>query len=83
MHALNTMLYGEMGRYLFCIKIFVKCIKYWLKVFKLSQLRLCRQVYDMMLLQMELGKENWAYGVKVVLSEHGFRFVWMLQEVGN
>jgi hypothetical protein len=77
-HSSNTMLYGETGRYPLYIKTFVKCISFWLKLLKLPQSRFfCRQAYDIMLLQMEQGKDNWAYRVKTVLSEHGFRFVWM------
>jgi hypothetical protein len=63
-HSSNTVLYGEMGRYPLYIKCYVKCIKYWLKLLKLPQSRLCRQAYDMMLSQLELDKQNWASKVK-------------------
>ena len=82
-HSSNTVLYGDMGRYPLYIRTFVKSIKYWLKLMKLPNSRLCKQAYNMMLLQMEYGKENWAYKVKKVLTEHGFGFVWLSQGVGN
>jgi len=37
----------------------------------------------MMVIQMELGKKNWAYQVKQFLSEHGFGIVWLSQEIGS
>ena len=82
-HSSNTVLYGETGRYPLYIRTFVRCIKYWVKLLKLPSSRICRQAYDMMLLQMEQGKDNWAFKVKTVLSEHGFGIVWLMQELGN
>ena len=37
----------------------------------------------MLLLQLESGKENWAYSVKRMLTTHGFGIVWMCQGVGH
>eukprot|EP00745_Piridium_sociabile_P027419 TRINITY_DN4419_c0_g1_i3.p2 TRINITY_DN4419_c0_g1~~TRINITY_DN4419_c0_g1_i3.p2 ORF type:complete len:170 (-),score=9.74 TRINITY_DN4419_c0_g1_i3:83-592(-) len=81
-HASNQVLYGDTGRYPLFIRTYVKCIRYWLKLLRLPHSRLCRQAYDMMLGQMEHGRENWAYRVKTVLSENGFGIVWMSQGVG-
>ena len=83
MHASNKFLYGETGRYPLYVKIYIKCIKYWFKLLKLPQTRLCRQAFDMMMIQNELGKNNWASKLKNVLSENGFAIVWMCQGVGN
>ena len=82
-HSSNTVLYGETARYPLYIRTFVKCIKHWLRILKLPQARLCRQAYDMMVTQMGLGKENWAYQAKKILSEHGFEIVWLSQLTGN
>ena len=82
-HSSNTVLYGETGRYPLYIRTFVKSIKYWLKLLRLPQSRLCKQAYEMMVTQMEIGKQNWAYQVKKALSEFGFGIVWLSQGVGN
>ena len=60
------------------ITTYVKCIKYWLKLTRLPMARICRQVYEMLLLQHETGKQNWVTNVKAVLVEHGFGIVWLL-----
>mgnify|MGYP006283498633 FL=1 len=44
--------------------------------------RLCKQAYEMLLVQQDLGKQNWAYFVKKMLTMHGFGIVWMCQGVG-
>jgi hypothetical protein len=82
-HSSNTILYGETGRYPLFVKSMVKCIKYWLRLLKLPGSRICRQAYEMMLTQMELGKENWTFKVKKILCEQGFGIVWLSQGVGN
>eukprot|EP00745_Piridium_sociabile_P032735 TRINITY_DN5549_c0_g1_i12.p1 TRINITY_DN5549_c0_g1~~TRINITY_DN5549_c0_g1_i12.p1 ORF type:complete len:436 (-),score=19.73 TRINITY_DN5549_c0_g1_i12:134-1441(-) len=82
-HASNKIIYGETGRYPLYVKSYTKCIRYWLKLVKLPQTRLCKQAYDMMLTQMELGYENWSSSVNNVLSENGFGVVWMCQGVGH
>ena len=45
--------------------------------------RPCRQAYEMLLIQSEAGKENWASQVKQVLTRNGFGLVWLCQDVGN
>eukprot|EP00745_Piridium_sociabile_P027415 TRINITY_DN4419_c0_g1_i2.p2 TRINITY_DN4419_c0_g1~~TRINITY_DN4419_c0_g1_i2.p2 ORF type:complete len:156 (-),score=4.99 TRINITY_DN4419_c0_g1_i2:160-627(-) len=57
-HASNQVLYGDTGRYPLFIRTYVKCIRYWLKLLRLPHSRLCRQAYDMMLGQMEHGRET-------------------------
>ena len=68
LHTSNKVLYGECGRYPLYIKNTVECIKYWLKVISLPNTRLCKQRYDMLLIQLEKGKENWAYCIKKVFE---------------
>ena len=63
-HASNKMLYGETGRYPLYIRAYTKCIRYWLKLLKLPNTRICKQAYNMMLQQMVHGYENWAFQVK-------------------
>lgn len=82
-HSSNTMIYGESGRYPLYIRTFVKCIKYWLKLIRLPRSRICRQAYDMLLHQFEMGNQNWASSVKNILATNGFAIVWLCQEVGD
>ena len=42
-HSSNTLVYGETGRYALFI---VKCIKYWIKLTRLSPSQLCRQAFS-------------------------------------
>ena len=82
LHSSNKMLYGETGRYPLFLKTQMKCIKYWLKLTQLPMSRLCKQAYEMLLNQLDSGKQNWAYFVKKMLTTHGFGIVWMCQGVG-
>ena len=82
LHCSNKMIYGETGRYPLFITTYVKCIKFWLKLTRLPMTRICRQAYEMLLLQHEAGKQNWVTNVKAVLVENGFGIVWLCQSVG-
>ena len=82
-HSSNTLVYGETGRYPLFIGTYVKCIKYWIKLTRLSPSRLCRQAYELLFIQYEAGKDNWASQVKQVLTRNGFGLVWLCQDVGN
>ena len=82
-HSSNTLVYGETGRYAPFIGTFVKCIKYWIKLAGLSPFRLCRQACEMLFIQSEAEKKNWASQVKQVLTRNGFGHVWLCQDVGN
>ena len=57
-HSSNKLVYGETGRYALFIGTYVKCIKYWIKLTRLSPFRLCRQAYEMLFIHSEAGKEN-------------------------
>ena len=78
----NKMIYGETGRYPLFITAYVKCIKYWIKLTRLPMTRICRQAYEMLLLQHETGKQNWVTNVKTVWVENGFGIVWLCQSIG-
>eukprot|EP00745_Piridium_sociabile_P040569 TRINITY_DN782_c0_g1_i3.p1 TRINITY_DN782_c0_g1~~TRINITY_DN782_c0_g1_i3.p1 ORF type:complete len:396 (+),score=16.17 TRINITY_DN782_c0_g1_i3:171-1358(+) len=83
LHSSNQMCYGESGRYPLFIRSYVKCLRYWLKLIRLPMSRLCRQAYEMLFRQQELGHCNWASDMKKVLIENGFGVVWIMQEVGS
>ena len=88
LHSSNTMIYGEKkkkkkaGRYPLFIRTAVKCIKYWLKLIRLPMTRICRQAYEMLLLQHEAGRLNWATSIHNILAKNVFGIVWLCQGVG-
>ena len=82
-HSSNTLVYGETGKYALFIGTYVKCIKYWIQLTRLSPFRLCRQAYEMLFIQFEAGKGNWASQVKQVQTRNGFGLVWLCYDVGN
>ena len=77
------MIYDETGRYPLFITTYVKCITYWIKLTRSAGTKICRQAYEMLLLQHEAGKQNWVSSVKNVLKENGFGIVWLCQGVGS
>ena len=83
LHSSNSVIYGETGRYPLYICTYVKCIKYWLRLIKLENNRICKQAYNMLVHQEELGYRNWAYKVKTALITNGFGIVWLSQGVGD
>ncbi len=82
LHSSNKLLYGETGRYPLFIRTAVKCIKYWIRLIRLPLSRLCRQTYDMLLIQHNQGRINWVSKVQQILNENGFGIVWLCQGVG-
>ena len=82
LHASNKLLYGETGRYPLFIRTALKCIKYWIRLIRLPLSRLCRQTYDMLLIQHNQGRINWVSKVQQILNENGCGIVWQCQGVG-
>ena len=68
MHSSNNRLYGETGRYPLFIRTAVKCIKYRIRLIRLPLSRLCRQTYDMLLIQQ--GRINWVAKVQPKYSKY-------------
>ena len=64
---------------------YIKIIKFWLKVICSSEQKYIKNIYDMMLSDLELRpmKQNWASLVKDLLSKLGFMDVWISQGVGS
>ena len=75
LHSSNKLLYGETGRYPLFIRTAVKCIKYWIRLIRLPLSRLCRQTYDMLLIQHNQGRINWVSKVQQILNENSFGIV--------
>ena len=79
----NTMVLGELGRYPLFINCYMKAFKYWLRLLKMSNVRLPRQAYTMLMTMDSNGKENWASKIRSTLQQLGFGFVWLTQGVGT
>ena len=79
----NVMVYGETGRYPLFMSTYVKCVKFWLRILKMSPHRLPYKVYKMLLYLHERNRRTWASSVRYVLSRYGFDEVWENQGVGD
>ena len=79
----NLMVYGETGRRPLFVNIFVKCIKFWLRIIAMPHDRLPYKAYKMLLHIHEQNKRTWATSVCYVLYKYGFDDVWVNQGAGN
>ena len=79
----NLMVYGETGRYPLFVNIYVKCIKFWLRILKMPPCRLPFKAYKMLLHLHERNKRTWASSVCYVLYKYDFGDVWVNQGVGD
>lgn len=81
----NDFIYGELGRIDYQSRRYVSIIKYWLKVILSDENKYIKQIYNMMLSDIEAQplKTNWASRTRDLLSRLGFMEVWDLQGVGN
>jgi hypothetical protein len=75
----NKMVYGELGRYPLYINSCVRCVKYWLKIVSMSDDRLPKQAYKMLLRVDENDKECWATRIRRILCNLGFTEIWNQQ----
>ena len=76
----NCLVYGELGRYPITITAKLRAVKYWLKITEMDEERIPKLAYYRELME-ENKKHNWARGVKQLLEENGFGFVWESQGV--
>ena len=81
----NDFIYGELGRKSLLINRHLRIIKYWLKIISSNEHRFIKNIYKMMLSDIELypNKTNWAKLVKNLLESLGFADAWLYQSVGN
>ena len=79
----NIMVYGEKGRYPLFGSIYVKCIKFWLRILKMPPCHLPFKGYKTLLHLHERNKRTWASSVCYVLYKYGFGDVWVNQGVGD
>ena len=75
-------MYAETGRSPLYISFKISSLKYWFKLLKLDNSRICKQAYESLLLLCEEGKENWVTQIKRLLEVNGFGIVWLSKGVG-
>ena len=79
----NVMVYGETGRYPLFVSTYVKCVKFCLRILKMSPHRLPYKAYKMLLYLHERNRRTWASSVCYVMYRYGFDEVWKNQGVGD
>jgi len=80
-HTQNNCIYGELGRCTIKTHSIVNVIRYWLKVIYCEDRTYIKQVYNMMLNDLETypQKSNWAMQVRHILQPTGVNDVCVLQ----
>ena len=71
----NCLIYGEMGRFPLSIESKLRAIKYWFKIRKMDENRLPRLAYTRELTEIK-NSHNWSAGIKSILEQNGFAYVW-------
>ena len=61
------MVYGELGRHHLSVVASTRCVKYWLRLDKLSSSRHVKMACILLKSMAEEGKENWASAVRDIL----------------
>ena len=82
-HCANLTLYADTGRLPLSINIKVRCVKYWFRILKMEDKRICKQAYEKLFLLCEQGSTNWVSKIKQLLEYNGFGIVWFFNGVGN
>ena len=82
-HCANLTLYADTGRLPLSINIKVRCVKYWFRILKMEDKRICKQAYEKLFLLCEQGSTNWVSKIKRLLEYNGFGIVWFFNGVGN
>jgi hypothetical protein len=75
-NACNYSVLGDCGRFPMYIQTQKRCIKYWLQILKMSNTRLVKKCYNMMLLDNRNGTNNWVSSIKNLLYSTGFGYIW-------
>ena len=79
----NTAIIGDCGRYPLYIETMRRCVKYWIRILKLPENRLVKKCYNMMKYFDDLGFNNWATEIKILLQTNGFGYIWESHVVEN
>ena len=81
--AASPAVLGECGRNHLSILCNIKAIKFWIKLLSLPDENLIKSCYNVLYVQCERGKKNWASRIKQLLSQFGYGYVWLNQHVDN
>ena len=79
----TILVYGETGRYPLFINIYMKCVRYWLRIQSMSSERYTKKAYKMLLYMHEQGRHTWASSLCYLMYKYGFDEAWESQGVGN
>ena len=71
----NVGVYGEFGRYPLYLNRYSRIIKFWCHVLQSNNI-LILKLYNSLVASCNNGKTNWAKGVKTLLDNYGFSYVW-------
>ena len=78
----NHMIYGELGKHHLSVLSSTRCVKYWLRLNKLSSNRYVKMTHNMLTSMADEGKEKWASAVRDLLCTNGFAFAWWNGSLG-
>ena len=76
----NHMIYSELGRHHLSVLASTRCVKYWLRLNKISSSRHMKMVYNMWKSMAGEGKENWASVVEDLLCTNNFASAWGMDQ---
>lgn len=79
----NNAVMGDLGRYPIKLTAMKRCMKYWLRILKLSDDRHVKLCYNMLMLYDNHGYENWVTYIRRNLYSNGFGYIWDNQRVHN
>ena len=82
LHASNTLVYGESGRYPLHVCSKLRALKFWFKITKYPNERIVNMTYRMLSNLDSDGYTNWVSNVRNMLCENGYAYVWLFQSVG-
>ena len=71
----NDLVYGETGRYPLFVNIYVKVLRYWLKLLEMDPHRIPFKAYKMLVYIHEQNKNNWACSVCFLFYRYGLNHV--------
>ena len=72
---------GECGRNHLSILCNIKAISFWIKLLSLPDENLVKSCYNLLYVQCERGKKNWASRIKQLLFQYGYGYAWLNQQI--
>ena len=76
-------LYGELGRIPLSVYLKINMVKYWVKILQQDDTSLLKKAYVMLKQDFDSNNnyngQNCASQIKMILQQHGFKYVWWQQ----